>query len=154
MKSKVSSEEPTGELNDTKREKVRQGKIYHSVLDFERHRNHPLPRPLTCHSELPSPRGTEESSVSSGEQVPTTLLSAVLILLLITMPFHSKLNQPVNQLRIRDTRSRPQLGIHADGCKSRHGIDLVQINLARLGIHEEVHARQTGAVHCAEGRDS
>src|SRR5208282_6921082 len=50
---------------------------------------------------------------------------AVLIFLLLPMPLQPQLYQAFNKIGIRHTRSRPQLGIHADGGESRHGIDLV-----------------------------
>ncbi len=58
--------------------------------------------------------------------------SAVLIFLLVFVPFNSELDQAVDQIRVRQPGCRPQLGIHADRGESRHGIDLVQVNLSRL----------------------
>ncbi len=62
-------------------------------------------------------------------------LSAVLVFLLLRVPLQPQFNQLLNQPRIFQPRRRPHLGIHADRCESGHGIDLVQVNLARFGIH-------------------
>ena len=57
------------------------------------------------------------------------------------------------KFRIVQSRSRPQLGIHADRGKSWHGVDLVQIHLPVLGVHQEIYPRQAGTVDGLEGAD-
>src|ERR1039457_3426662 len=68
---------------------------------------------------------------------PLLFSPPVLVLLLLRVPLQAQLNQPFNQLRILEPRCRPQLGIHADGSKSGHGVDFVQIDFPRLWIHQK-----------------
>ena len=79
--------------------------------------------------------------------------AAVLITLLFLMPLDSQPNQPLDQLRIRQARGGPELGIHADRSESRHGVDLIQIDLPGLRIHQEIYPAEPGAVHGAKGAD-
>src|SRR5580658_2458986 len=79
-----------------------------------------------------------------------SLSTAVLILLLIFVAFDAELNQAVDQVGISQSRSRPQLGVHADGGETRHGIDLVQENLPRFRVHQKIYTRQAGTIHSLE----
>lgn len=76
---------------------------------------------------------------------------AVLIFLLIGVALDAELNQTVDQIGVVQSRCAPQLGIHADGSESRHGVDFVQINFSVLPrLHQEVDAGEAGAVNRLE----
>src|SRR5215469_14134934 len=93
----------------------------------------------------------ELRKLSSDWRSISTALPAVLIPLLLGVTLKSELNQTIDELRIGEACGGPQLGIHADRGKAGHGVDFVQVDLAGLGIHQEIHAREPRAVHCAEG---
>jgi len=69
--------------------------------------------------------------VSSVNRRSTT----VLIPLLVFVALDAELDQTVNQLGIRYSGRAPQLRVHADRGKAWHGIDFVDVDPARLGIH-------------------
>src|SRR6476646_5980393 len=70
-------------------------------------------------------------------------LPAVLVALLIFVALNPQLYKPLNQIWVFQSTRRPHLGIHADGGEPRHGVDLVQIDLSRFGIHQEIDAGKT-----------
>src|SRR5205807_9693768 len=102
----------------------------------------------------PMPAAGRSGSVSRISWVGgCSLIPAIAILLFLLVALQSQLDQPLNQLWVFYSGSRPQLGVHADRGEARHGIDLIEIYLAGLGVHQEVHAGQAGAVHCLERSD-
>src|SRR5277367_1479443 len=61
-----------------------------------------------------------------------------------------QLYKPVDQLCIGQARSFPQLRIHADGCKTGNGIQLVDVHLAAAALEEKITTRHSAAVDGAE----
>src|SRR5271156_4049688 len=66
------------------------------------------------------------------------------------MQLNRQLDQPINQLRIRQSGGFPQLRIHADGGEARNGVQFVHVNLAGALLKEEIAARHPRAVNRAE----
>src|SRR5437660_8876210 len=60
--------------------------------------------------------------------------AAVLIALLVFVTLDPELDQTVNQFAIRQSSRCPQFRIHADRGEAGHGVDLVDVDLARLWI--------------------
>ena len=60
-----------------------------------------------------------------------------------------QLDQFIDQGRIGNTARLPEPGIHADGRKTGHGVDLVQENVARIS-HKEINTSETGTVDRAK----
>ena len=66
----------------------------------------------------------------------------------------SPLDQAVDQLTVAHAARFPQLGIHADGRKSRHGVDLVDENRLVAFAHEEIYPRQAPGFYRLKGPDA
>ena len=54
------------------------------------------------------------------------------------IPFHGVGNQIINQLLLADSPGLPEHGIHADGRKTGHGVDLIKYHGSVL-FHKEIH---------------
>src|SRR5688572_2271939 len=70
------------------------------------------------------------------------------------MPFESKIDQLVQQLRVAQTVVIPHLGIHADGRKAGNCVYLVDENSSRCAFDQEVDAGHAIATDRLEARDS
>ena len=69
------------------------------------------------------------------------------------MALDCQLNQLVDQFTVAESSGLPELGVHADGSKSRKRVDLVYINLVGVLFKKEVHTRQTRALRNQECSD-
>ena len=78
------------------------------------------------------PKGSSRHSLRLGVESRS---ATVLIPLLVFVALDAEPDQAINQLGIRYSRRCPQFRIHADRGKARHGVDLVDEDLARFGIH-------------------
>ena len=67
-------------------------------------------------------------------------------LALVLKALESQIDQPIDQRRIRDARRLPQLGIHADLCKARNGVQFVDPQLSADFVQQKVHARHSRAI--------
>src|SRR5438067_1824336 len=67
------------------------------------------------------------------------------------MPLEGQLDEPVDQLRVRDPGRFPQLRIHRDRREPGDRVDLVQHDI--VALEEEVHARHPRATDRAERLD-
>src|SRR6266487_6894922 len=83
---------------------------------------------------------------SLSARTPPTLstpLTAGPVALFILVSFYSQLNQPVQQMRIREAARLPKLGIHTDLGKPWQRINLVDIDEPGLFLQKEIYASQT-----------
>src|ERR1700678_2934504 len=65
-----------------------------------------------------------------------------------------KLDQFVEQLRIRKSRRFPELRIHADGRETWNGVELVDEDFVGAALEEKVAPRHPGSVNRPERTDS
>ena len=73
------------------------------------------------------------------------------VALAIFVAFDGQFDQAIQQLWIGQTTRFPEFGVHTDLGKAGHRIHLVDIDLARLFLHKEVHAGQTVEVQSQKG---
>src|SRR6185369_10706950 len=110
-----------------------------------------------CHSQSHNSAADNPECLSGGSQILARgrmpALPAVLVLLLIRVTLEAEIDETADQFRVGQTSRGPEFGVHADGGESGHGIDLVQINFAVLGVHEEVHASEARTINRFEGSD-
>src|SRR3954447_26855867 len=111
-----------------------------------------------CRSQSHNSAAENPGCLSAGSQILARgrmpLLPAVLILLLILVTLAAEIDEAADQIRVGPTSRGPEFRVHADGGESGHGIDLVEIDLPVLGIHEEVHASEPRTINLFEGSDS
>src|SRR3954453_21250608 len=69
--------------------------------------------------------------------------SRILCLKPALCPAQSEFDQDVEQLAVRDARVLEHFGIHADGGEARNGVDLVDVDLAGWGFHQEIDTRHS-----------
>src|SRR5579862_9756316 len=68
-----------------------------------------------------------------------------------SVEFEGQLDEAIDELRIGQAGSFPQLGIHADGCETRNRVEFVDEDFSICAIQEEIAASHTGSVNRAEG---
>src|SRR5688500_678886 len=74
-------------------------------------------------------------------------------LLLLAMALDGELEKSIDQIGIGEAARFPHLRIHADGGEAGQRVHLVDEQLAGRARHQEVDAREPGAVDGAEGLD-
>src|SRR5262249_41617180 len=68
----------------------------------------------------------------------------------LPVPLEGQVHELAQQIVVLDPARVPELGEHADGGEAGNGVDLVDVHLPRLALHQEVHARVAARVHGLE----
>src|SRR5579875_3559076 len=80
-------------------------------------------------------------------------LHACPVALAILVALDSQFDQAIQQLCVAQAAGFPELGIHADLGKAGHGVNLVDVDLARLFLEEEIDAREAAEVERGKSLD-
>src|SRR5690554_1883278 len=90
----------------------------------------------------PSPESKTPIGLLSIPRPPTVLI-----------PLKSKLNQSAYQVRIGQSVSFPELGIHTDTGKTRKCVDFIYIHRTGLFVNKKIHPRKSRTIQGLKSLD-